>query len=165
MEEYKEQFSQLEEVDHPEYGTETKESELPIAYRDSTNTDEDVMCIIGPNFDKNGVPIKGEYVAQFQNLTTKEQKTAQLEDLKHIDRFRNELALEGWRMVRNPQMSWNNGQTESAKHRRWIARQDAKAQRREAKMKKAVAERKRRMREEAEKRREFAESLKKNLEK
>lgn len=149
---------------HVSTTTKTTDDDLPVAYRDTTNEEEDVMCIIGPEFDHDGTPVLGKYVAMFQNLTTKEQKMARLEDLEHVDKFRNELVLVGWRMVRHPGVSWEQGKTTSKQQKKWLKRQDEKNRKRKETQKKAIDMRKARIDKELQKRKAFAEALKKKVE-
>lgn len=144
--------------------TKTTDDDLPVAYRDTTNEEEDVMCIIGPEFDHDGTPVLGKYVAMFQNLTTKEQRMARLEDLEHVDKFRNELVLVGWRMVRHPGVSWEQGKTTSKQQKKWLKKQDEKNRKRKEAQKKAIDMRKLRIDKELQKRKAFADALKKKVE-
>lgn len=102
----------------------TAESELPITYKDMTNKEEDVKCTI--DFDEDNA---GKYLAIFVNKTIGEQKIAQLQDLKHVNNFRNELCLLGWRMYKEPTIEATHQVEEklkSGKYRRELKKADAR---------------------------------------
>lgn len=147
-------------IDEMDFGTVTLESELPIAYKDMNNTEEDIICMIGRDVDDDGVKQSDQYVAMFINKTTKERKSAYLEDLKHVDRFRNGLCLKGWRLVKPPKINTGQYKQRSRQQRREEERASKKLEKTKKKRQQAVKTRKQKLQEELQRRRAFAESLK-----
>jgi hypothetical protein len=117
-----------------------------------------VQLIIGPDLGEDGnQPHNGKFIVLFQNKTTQEQKTVQLEDLDHVNRFRDGLCLQGWRMIKPPKI--DIGKKLSRKERRANSKAEEQLQKREEKRKNAANARKRRIERELQKRKEFAQKL------
>lgn len=146
-------------IEPSKYDTVTTMDELPICYKDMNNTDEDVQCMIGPDLGEDGTdPHNGKYVALFMNKTTDERKMVQMDDLGHVNRFRDALALQGWRMVKPPKVNTNQKQTR--KERRANERATKKLHKREEARKRAAEERKRRVEREMAQLKSFAKNIK-----
>lgn len=140
------------------YGTTTTDDDLPIMYSDTTNKKEDVICVIGPDLGDDGQqPHNGKYLAVFQNLTLEEEKIGQLENLTHVDKFRNELALQGWRFVKRPTINVNKKL--NRQQRRAMEREMKKEDKKKAKQKQRVEERKQRVKRDIEKRKKLIDSM------
>lgn len=148
-----------EPLPESEYGTVTTLAELPIAYKDMNNKEEDVQCLIGPDLGDEGTdPHNGKYVALFMNKTMDERKMVQMDDLGHVNRFRDNLMLQGWRMIKPPKFNTEKKKTRT--ERRANERAQKKLQQREDKRKRAAKERKEKLTVEMAKLKQFAKALK-----
>ena len=151
--------NEVENATTNDYGTVTTDAELPMIYKDMTNTEEDVQCLIGPDLGPDGEEEhNGKYIAHFVNKTLNEQKTLRLEDLVHVNNFRNGLSLEGWRMYTQPKLSTNLKNENKPKTRK-ERREEERALKKKEKHKKAVQLRETKRKEEMEAKRKFALEL------
>ena len=123
-----------------------------------TNKDEDVQCVIGSDNGEDGHQLhNGKYIAFFQNKTTNEQKTVQLENLEHVNRFRDGLCLQGWRMLKPPKIDITKKQTR--KLRRENNRMEKKLQKTEEKRKKATELRKKKLVRDLKEKKKFIQNI------
>lgn len=151
--------NEIESVIVNDYGTVTTDADLPMIYKDMTNTKEDVQCLIGPDLGPDGEEEhNGKYIAHFVNKTLNEQKTLRLEDLVHVNNFRNGLSLQGWRMYTQPKLSTNLKNENKPKSRKERREEERTLKKRE-KHKKAVELREKKRKEEMEAKRKFALEL------
>lgn len=120
------------EVENKNETSATTLEDLPLMYKDMTNEKEEVYCVIGPDLGADGEQEhNGKYQVQFENKTTQEKKCVQLEDLDHVERFRNGLIVAGWRMYRPPGVSTNLEKSlkKSRKDKRYEEREALKKER------------------------------------
>lgn len=146
---------------------ETDPKELPIQYRDTTNNEEDIICFIGEDRGEDGAePHNGKYIALLENRTTNERKMLQLENLEHVNEYRAQLMVSGWRMIKRPKVNVINEMKGKAKHARREKREgekrDSKLTKQKEKRDRLKIQRKEKLREELAKRKAYAEKLKRN---
>jgi len=139
----------------------TTDDELPLIYKDMTNDDEDVQVMIGPDLGLDGEsPHNGKYIAHFTNNTINEQKTAQLDDLNHVNNFRNEISLQGWRLYIPPGMSSMFNKKKTRTQKRYEKRQAEKQEKKDQKRKNVVRLRREKLKKDLDSRVSFAKNIK-----
>lgn len=150
-----------------DYGTKTTIDELPLCYHYPQNKEEEILCMLGLETDSDGNKIEGSYCVYIMNLTTEEQKMAKFNDLDHLDRYRNEIILSGWKMVKPPKTRINNAQSNAhepnRKERRALERENKKIEKQKLKKEQSLEERKRQLTKELQKRKAFAEAIRRDI--